>query len=159
MLNILLFILLAAYFCFISHMQKGYIAEKQTLKIIYPLSKMIKIAPLIGIIIFAILFIFILHGNLLERVSHAILIFATWLYATQFYQYILAHFKKKKILISSIIGLVYSMILAITFTPLDKYVELLYSYLGVYSIFFSCVLFILFYIVISNIDKVSKTKR
>lgn len=72
-------------------------------------SLIIDLSPLIGIIVFSILFACVLKGRLLERVTHAILVFGIWMCATKFYCYILAHFKKKWVLISCIIGMLYSI--------------------------------------------------
>jgi hypothetical protein len=83
----------------------------------------------------------------LERVTHSILVFAIWMYATKFYQYILSYYKKKDILISSIIGMFFSVVLAIILTPLERYVNMIYSYINWASIFLGLILYIIFYIV------------
>ena len=158
MFSIVLLLLLVTYFLIISCQLKKYIPEKRTIKIAKLLSKIIKLSPLIGIVIFAILFAFVLKGRFLERVSHALLVFAIWLYATQFYQYILAYFKKKTIFIGSIVGITFSIILAVVYTPLDRYISLIYSYMNWCSIFLSCGLFVLFYTE-SYVVKGSKTDR
>ena len=69
------------------------------------------------------------------------------MYATKFYQYILSYYKKKDILISSIIGMFFSVVLAIILTPLERYVNMIYSYINWASIFLGLILYIIFYIV------------
>ena len=130
------------------------IAER-TKKATKPLSIMIDLSPLIGIIVFSILFTCVLNGRLPERISHAITVFGLWMCATKFYCYILAHFKKKWVLISCIIGMLYSIGLAVFLTPLDRYVEVLYSFTDWYSILLGCGLLIVFYtiVIITTISK------
>lgn len=103
MLSIMLIFILVVYFGTISLKLKKYNSEKRTDKVTKLLSIIIKISPIVGIVIFSILFTFILKGRFLERVTHSILVFAIWMYATKFYPYILSYYKKKDILISSII--------------------------------------------------------
>lgn len=156
MLSIMLICILVIYFSIISWKLKEYSSEKRTDKITKPLSIIIKISPIVGIVIFTILFVFILKGRFLERATHAIIVFALWMYATKFYQYILSYYKKKEILISSIVGMFFSIILAITFTPLEQYVSMIYSYMNWTSMFLGGILYIIFYIVTYNGRKVSK---
>lgn len=156
MLSIMLICILVIYFSIISWKLKEYSSEKRTDKITKPLSIIIKISPIVGIVIFTILFAFILKGRFLERATHAIIVFALWMYATKFYQYILSYYKKKEILISSIVGMFFSIILAITFTPLEQYVSMIYSYMNWTSMFLGGILYIIFYIVTYNGRKVSK---
>ncbi len=156
MLSIMLICILVIYFSIISWKLKEYSSEKRTDKITKPLSIIIKISPIVGIVIFTILLTFILKGRFLERTTHAIIVFALWMYATKFYQYILSYYKKKEILISSIVGMFFSIILAITFTPLEQYVSMIYSYMNLTSMFLGGILYIIFYIVTYNGRKVSK---
>ncbi len=155
MLSIMLIFIfiLVVYFGTISLKLKKYNSEKRTDKITKPLSIIIKISPIVGIVIFSILFTFILKGKFLERVTHSILVFAIWMYATKFYQYILSYYKKKDILISSIIGMLFSVVLAIILTPLDRYVNMIYSYINWTSIFLGLILYITFYIVTYDVQK------
>lgn len=99
------------------------------------------------------MFTVILKGRFIERVTHSILVFAIWMYATKFYQYILSYYKKKDILISSIIGMLFSVVLAIILTPLGRYVNMIYSYINWTSIFLGIMLYIAFYIVTYDVQK------
>lgn len=153
MLSIMLIFILVVYFGTISLKLKKYNSEKRTDKVTKPLSIIIKISPIVGIVIFSILFTVILKGRFIERVTHSILVFAIWMYATKFYQYILSYYKKKDILISSIIGMLFSVVLAIILTPLDRYVNMIYSYKNWTSIFLGIMLYIAFYIVTYDVQK------
>lgn len=153
MLSIICISILVVYFLVISLKLKEYGSENKTNKITKPLSIIIKISPIVGILIFTVLFTFVLKGRFLERVTHAILVFALWMYATQFYQYILSYYKKKEIFIGSIIGMILSIILAIILTPLEQYVSIIYSYMNWTSIFISAILYIVFYTIAFVIRK------
>ena len=147
MLNIILILILPVYFFVISWRLRKYCPEERTAKITKPLSIIINLSPLIGIVIFTFLFTFVLKGRFAERGTHALLVFAIWIYATRFYQYILSNYKKKEILVGSIIGMIFSIILAVLLTPLDRYVSLIYSYMNWCSIFLGCGLYVVFYTV------------
>ena len=153
MLSIILVFILAVYFLVISCRLREYHPEERTVKVTKPLSVIINLAPIMGIVIFAILFTFVLKGRFAERGTHALLVFAIWIYATRFYQYILAYYKKKEIFAGSVIGMIFSIILAVLLTPLDRYVSLIYSYINWCSIFLGCGLYIVFYAVTFMIKK------
>ncbi len=76
MLSIMLIFILVVYFGTISLKLKKYNSEKRTDKVTKPLSIIIKISPIVGIVIFSILFTVILKGRFIERVTHSILVFA-----------------------------------------------------------------------------------
>lgn len=145
MLSIILIIILAVYFLIISKRSCEYYPEERTVKITKPLSVIINLSPLAGIVIFTILFTLVLKDRFTERATHAFLVFAIWIYATRFYQYILAYYKKKRILAGSVIGMIFSIILAVLLTPLNRYISLIYSCINWYSIFLGCGLYIVFY--------------
>lgn len=156
MLSITLICILAAYYFIISWKVREYSPEDRTVKVTRPLSIIINLSPLIGIVIFTILFTFVLKGRFAERMTHAFLVFSIWMYATRFYQYILSYYKKKEILAGSVIGMIFSIILAVVLTPLNKYVTMIYSCINWYSIFLGCGLYIVFYSVTLMIVKKAK---
>lgn len=153
MLSIALILILAAAFSIISLKLSGYKPEKRTEKITKPLSVIINLSPFIGVALFGALFAFVLKGLRLERASHALLVFAIWIYATKFYQYILSYYKKKEILAPSVVCMIFSIILAIVFTPLDRYVNLIYRCSSLGSIILGCGLFVVFYAVTFAVSK------
>ncbi len=119
--------------------------EEKTRKATKPLSLIINLSPLVGIVVFAILFSCVLKGQLMERVAHAISVFVIWMCATQYYCYLLAHFKNKWILVSCIIGMIYSIGVAIFLTPLDRYISAVYSFAKEYSLLLGCGILVVFY--------------
>lgn len=145
MTGIALIFLLAVYFLVISRMLSRYTPEERTLNATRPLSVIISLSPLIGTVIFTILFTCVLKGRLAERSTHAFLLFAIWIYAARFYQYILSYYKKKEILAGSVVGMIFSIVLAILLTPLDRYVNMIYSRISWYSVFLGCGLYAVFY--------------
>lgn len=147
MSSIMLIPILAVYFIVISMRLRAYQSEEWTVKITKPISRIINLSPFIGIVIFTVLFTFLLKGRLAERVTHVFLVFALWIYAARFYQYILAYYKKKGIFAGSVIGMVFSIILAVILTPLNRYISLIYSRVDWYSIFLGLGLYIVFYAV------------
>lgn len=156
MLSITLICILAAYFFIISWKLRGYSPEYRTVKVTKPLSIIINLSPLIGIVIFTILFTFVLKGRFAERMTHAFLVFSIWMYATRFYQYMLSYYKKKEIFAGSVIGMIFSIILAVVLTPLNKYVTMIYSCINWYSIFLGCGLYIVFYAATFTLVKKAK---
>jgi len=155
-LSITLICILAAYFFIISWKLRKYSPEYRTVKVTKPLSIIINLSPLIRIVIFTILFTFVLKGRFAERITHAFLVFSIWMYATRFYQYMLSYYKKKEIFAGSVIGMIFSIILAVVLTPLNKYVTMIYSCINWYSIFLGCGLYIVFYAVTFAIVKKAK---
>ncbi len=93
---IILTAVLAAGFIAIGVISRGLRPEERTRRAVEPLAKLISLAPILGLVIFALLFAFVLKGRLMERASHALMVFALWMYATRFYLYILAHFKHRE---------------------------------------------------------------
>ena len=119
--------------------------EDKTEKATTFLSKFLMIAPLIAAIVFTILFTTLLHGRLEERISHALIVFMLWMYATSFYVDILKHYSRINILISSAIGNIISVIFAIILTPLDRYRTLVYSYSHRYTFVLGFCMLAIFY--------------
>lgn len=161
MLSVFLIALLAFGFVITGFMLKKSPDAERTKEVAKPLSLIIDLSPLIGIIVFSILFACVLKGRLLERVTHAVLVFGIWMCATKFYCYILKHFNKKWVLISCIICMFYAIALAVFLTPLDRYVEVLYSFTDWYSILLSCGLLIVFYtiVILTAISKGNLKKK
>lgn len=104
-----------------------HIKEEKTTKITSGLSKIMFVSPVFAFVVFAILFSTVLKGRLLERSSHALIVFMLWLYATSFYVLILKYFKNKILLGVCLIGLIGSAFCAVFVTPLDKYCALVFQ--------------------------------
>lgn len=125
--------LLTVYFCLVSSMASRTKAAEKSKKAAAIISKIVAFSPIIGVAIFSFLFAFVLKGRLPERLSHAMIVFALWVYATKFYVYAISYFKKGKVLALSLAGAALSIALAVLYTPLDRYVRLIYASLGGFS--------------------------
>ena len=109
------------------------------------LDVLLRFMPVLAVAVFAMLFVFILKGRLYERLSHAVLVFALWLYAARFYWMLISFFKDRQILVISAPGMACSAAAAIILTPLDRYVDLLHSFTGAGSILAGCGLLAVYY--------------
>ena len=119
MLYAIVSILISVAFLFVS-IKGGRIEPAQkTIKITDGISKLLLLSPLIATVVFAILFCTVLKGRLVERSSHALVVFCLWLYGTSFYVSILRYFKNKLLLFTSLAGMMISIVFAIILTPLD----------------------------------------
>lgn len=147
MLIIFLVIFLAVFFFVNGFILRNYPNAERTKRATKPLSLMIDLSPVAGIIVFTVLFTCALKGRLPERLSHAVLVFTIWMCATKFYCYLLAHYNLKRAVISCAAGMLFSIGLAVFLTPLDRYVATVYEFTGWYSIFFGCGLLAVFYAV------------
>ena len=127
MIYAVLFITLSIGFYIIEAKSKMIILSRKTAKITNGLSKIMFVSPLLAFVVFAILFNTVLKGRLLERSSHALIVFMLWIYATSFYVLILKYFKNKIFLGLSVIGLIGSVFCAVFVTPLDRYCALVYN--------------------------------
>lgn len=85
MLIILSVIFLAVFFLVNGFILRNYPNAERTKRVTGPLSVIIDLLPVAGIIVFTVLFTCVLKGRVLERLSHAILVVAIWACATKFY--------------------------------------------------------------------------
>ena len=102
--------------------------------------------PLAAAAVFAVLFAFVLHGRFVERLAHAMVVFALWLYAARFYWLVTSFFRHRTVVALSIPGFVLSVALAALLTPLDRYVDLLHSFAGTASLAIGPVMLAVFYV-------------
>lgn len=86
--------------CFCIVVMKGSQIEpaNKTKKIASVIYNVLLISPIIATITFLILFSTVLKGRLIERSSHALIVFVLWVYGTAFYINILKFFKNKILL-------------------------------------------------------------
>ena len=101
--------------------------------------------PLAAAAVFAVLFAFVLQGRFVERLAHAMVVFALWLYAARFYWLLMSFFRRLTVVALSIPGLILSVALAALLTPLDRYVDLLHSFAGTASLAIGPVMLVVFY--------------
>ena len=128
MLYAIVSILISVVFLFVSIKGGKTEPSQKTKKITSGISKLLLFSPLIAAVVFAILFCTVLKGRLVERSSHALIVFCLWLYGTSFYVNILRYFKSKLLLFISLTGMIVSVAFAIILTPID----------GAFSLMFEC---------------------
>ena len=119
MLYAIVSILISVVFLFVSIKGSRTEPSQKTIKITNGISKLLLLSPLIATVVFTILFCTVLKGRLVERSSHALVVFCLWLYGTSFYVIILRYFKNKLLLFISLAGMMISIAFAIILTPLD----------------------------------------
>lgn len=107
---------------------------------------LLRFLPLLAVAVFAVLFLFVLKGRFYERLSHAVLVFALWLYAARFYWMLISFFKQRRMLAFAIPGMAGSAATAIILTPLDRYVDLLHSFTGTGSVLAGCGMLAVYYV-------------
>ncbi|BCK00513.1 hypothetical protein [Anaerocolumna chitinilytica] len=145
MLAILIFII-GICFLYIKHKAKTMDIDDRTKKVTVLLSRLLMIAPLIGVVIFTILLTTLLHGRFLERSTHALILFVLWMFVTSFYVEILKHKKNKFIMLCSMAASIVSIAVVVMLTPLERYNTLLYRYFHGYIAILGFGMLALFYI-------------
>lgn len=147
MTTLFLLILLAALFVAAARQASMLDVSERMRRFSRGFDLLLRFMPLFALAIFAVLFLFILKGRFYERLSHAVLVFALWLYAARFYWMLISFFKDKKVLVMSVFGMAGSASAAIVLTPLDRYVDMLHSFTGAYSILIGGILLVVYYTV------------
>ena len=118
------------------------------------LDRLLLFGPLLAAAVFAALFLLVLKGRLYERVCHAALVLALWLYATRFYWFLLSFSGQWKKKCGSFLRLDFFLCLAgmicaagtaVYLTPLDRYAATIHSALGRASILPGACMMVLFY--------------
>jgi len=115
--------------CFCAVVIKGKQIEPahKTKKVANAIHHILLASPVIAAVVFVVLFSTILKGRLIERSSHALIVFVLWVYGTAFYVNILKFFKNRILLFTSLIGMIASIVSAVILTPLDRYCMLMFS--------------------------------
>lgn len=118
------------------------------------LDRLLLFVPVLAAAVFAVLFLFVLKGRIYERVCHAMLVLALWLYAARFYWFPISFsgcWRKTCgrflcmdfcLCLAGMIGSVYS---AVFLTPLDRYAATVHSVLGPASVLPGAGMLVLFY--------------
>ena len=127
MLHAIVSILISVVFLFVSIKGSRTEPSQKTIKITNGICKLLLFSPLIATVVFTILFCTVLKGRLVERSSHALVVFCLWLYVTSFYVIILIYFKNKLLLFTSLAGMMISIAFAIILTPLDGAFSLMFG--------------------------------
>ena len=104
--------------------------------------------PLLAVPVFAALFLFVLEGRFYERLCHAMLVLALWLYAARYWWFLIAYYKylSMRTAYNAIFIIIFLVAVAIDMTPLDNYAETVHSALGAASILPGIALLLFFYV-------------
>ena len=139
-------ILIAGWFGFVSCRTASLGVAKRTERFSRGLDRLLLFVPVLAAAVFAVLFAFVLKGRFYERLSHAVLLLALWLYAARFYRFLISYFKHGFPLILNIVfGLLGTFGEIILLTPLDRYAKLIHSRMGHASILAGAGMLALFY--------------
>lgn len=107
----------------------------------------LSIAPVIGGVVFWVLFKFVLTERLEERIPHSATVILLWMFAGLFYIIVITNLKKKSRLIPSVLGMISFIAAAIVMTPLDRYVKLMLHTSQIISYILPVLMFVIFYVI------------
>lgn len=127
MIFLVISILVSICFCIVVMKGNQIESAHKTKKIANAINNVLLVLPIIATITFFILFSTVLKGRLIERSSHALIVFVLWVYGTAFYVNILKFFKNEILLFTCLIGMITSIVSAIILTPLDRYCAFMFS--------------------------------
>ena len=144
----LLTLVAGGFLLFASVMTCRLVVPDRVKKVATGMNRLLLVVPLLAVPVFAALFLFVLEGRLYERVCHAMLVLALWLYAARYWWFLIAYYKyiSARTLHGIILFIVFLAAMAIDMTPLDRYAETVHSALGATAILPGIVLLLFFYI-------------
>lgn len=144
----LLILLAGGFLLFTSIMTCRLVVPDRVKKVATGMNRLLLVVPLLAVPVFAVLFLFVLKGRLYERISHAALVLALWLYAARYWWFLIAYYKYMSVKAArgAILIIVVLAAAAIDLTPLDRYAETVHSALGAASILPGIVLLLFFYV-------------
>ena len=144
----LLTLIAGGFLLFTSVMTCRLVVPDRVKKVATGMNRLLLVVPLLAVPVFAVLFLFVLKGRLYERISHAALVLALWLYAARYWWFMIAYYKYMSVMAArgTIIIIVVLAAIAIDLTPLDRYAESVHSCLGAASILPGIVLLLFFYV-------------
>ncbi len=143
----LLILLSGGFLLFTSIMTCRLVVPDRVKKVATGMNRLLLVVPLLAVPVFAVLFLFVLKGRLYERISHAALVLALWLYAARYWWFMIAYYKYMSVKAArgAILIIVVLAAAAIGMTPLDKY-STVHSALGAASILPGIILLLFFYV-------------
>ncbi len=142
-----IFILVSICFCIVVRKGSQIPPVYKTEKIANAINNVLLISPIIATFTFLVLFSTVLKGRLMERSSHALIVFVLWVYGTSFYVNILKYFKNKIFLFTCLTGMVTSIVTAIILTPLERYCTLMFSSIHQITYLLGGFMIILWYVI------------
>jgi len=139
-------LLIAGWFGFVSYQTATLGVARRSERFSRGLDRLLLFVPVLAAAVFAVLFAFVLKGRFCERLSHAVLLLALWLYAARFFWFLGSYFKHGFPLILNIaVGLLVTLNEVFRMTPLDRYAEQIHSHMGRASILAGAGMLALFY--------------
>ena len=123
----------AIFFLYVSYETASLIASKRAERFSTGLDLLLMIIPAIAPLVFCVLFLFVLKDRFYERLSHAVLLLALWLFAARYF-WVLGSFFKQLKKMTELSAVVFALLCTIfeifRLTPLDRYAERIHSALG-----------------------------
>ncbi|MCY9549324.1 hypothetical protein [Lysinibacillus xylanilyticus] len=145
---IILYLGLIIIACLFFYSQRASLSLVADSKLQLPIKRMemlIVFAPFVSVVVFSILFLTVLKGQLADRISHALIVFSLWIFFTYFIKTLFGYWKNKNILLVTFVGILLTLYFIIQLTPLDNYTKLVFLKIGNFSFIIGIVLIILFY--------------
>jgi hypothetical protein len=135
------------FLLFTSIMTCRLVVPDRVKKVATGMNLMLLFFPVLAAAVFAVLFAFVLKGRFYERLCHATLVLALWLYAARYWWFVIAYYKymSGRALYGIIPIIVLLAAMAIGLTPLDKYAPV-HSALGAAGILPGIGLLLFFYV-------------
>ena len=144
LIGIIIFLVSICYII-ICFKTRGIQPAKRSEKVVGIIRKILHIAPIIGIGVFAVLFKIVFRNQIIERSSHALIVFGLWVLLTSMYMMIISFFTNRNVLMAAIIDAVITLVLIVILTPLDRYISVLYSKIHQFTYLIGLLLIIIFY--------------
>ncbi|MGE7949017.1 hypothetical protein [Lysinibacillus sp. NPDC093688] len=138
-------IMIACLFLYLQRASFSLVADSELRLPIKRMDMLIVFAPFISLVVFSILFLTVLTGQLADRISHALLVFSLWIFFTYFIKTLFGYWKNKNILLVSLVGITLTLYFIFQLTPLDNYTNLVFLKIGNFSFIVGLILIILFY--------------
>ncbi|MGE7693902.1 hypothetical protein ACQKNC_07255 [Lysinibacillus sp. NPDC094177] len=138
-------IIIACLFLYLQRASFSLVADSKRQLTIKRMELLIVIAPFVSLVVFTILFLTVLTGQLADRISHALIVFSLWIFFTYFIKTLFGYWKNKNILLVTFVAVPLTLYFILQLTPLDNYTKLVFLKIGNFSFIIGLVLIVLFY--------------
>ncbi|GAB0168212.1 hypothetical protein LSPCS325_16490 [Lysinibacillus sp. CTST325] len=138
-------IMIACLFLYLQRASFSLVADSKLRLPIKRMDKLIVFAPFVTVVVFSILFLTVLKGQLADRISHALIVFSLWIFFTYFIKTLFGYWKNKNILLGSFVGIPLTLYFIFQLTPLNNYTKIVFQKIGNVSFIVGLVLIVLFY--------------
>ena len=144
----LLTLVAGGFLLFASVMTCRLVVPDRVKKVATGMNLLLLLLPVLAVPVFAVLFLFVLDGRIYERLCHATLVLALWLYAARYWWFLIAYYKylSMRTAYNAIFIIIFLVAVAIDLTPLDNYAETVHSALGAAAILPGIGLLLFFYV-------------